>query len=338
MSRAHPGTDTDGAEKGGVAVGAPVVDAPPWSSPLPSRHRRRRQAIGLALALAAGSAFAGGRATREASPPRTERALDVDRAAHVADAARVRLVALAGERVLTVRAEGSRLLVAYDVDAIRVEFPAPSPSFGDERGPTLLDPEKLCDIVDEKLGEDSDHASEVAGGVLLVRGTLAQQVTTARLLAALVGARSAREEAEQLARARLSALVGDRLLSVRVDNARWLRVALDVSGILAHVPDFPAPEISLNLALGGGGGGGSGVLTFADEDESGCGLDADKLVEIIEEKLGEDSDCVVELHGGLLLLKGGLGHQERVGRLVRALDQGVCERSPIRCPKAGGGR
>lgn len=337
MSRAHRGTDTDGAEKGGVAVGAPVVDAPPWSSPLPDRHRRRRQAIGLALALAAGGAFAGGRATREASPPRTERVLDVDRAAYVADAARVRLVALAGERVLTVRAEGSRLLVAYDVDAIRVELPAPSPSSGDDRGPTLLDAGTLREIVDEKLGEDSDHASEVAGGVLLVLGTLAQQVTTARLLAALVGARSAREEAEQLARARLSALVGDRLLSVRVADARWLRVALDVSDFLEHTPDFPAPEISLNLAVGGGGGGDR-VLTFADEDESGWGLDADKLVELIEEKLGEDSECVVELHGGLLFLRGGLRHQERVGRLVRALDQSASEWSTAPRSKARAGR
>ncbi|MCO5169846.1 MAG: hypothetical protein M9894_26200 [Planctomycetes bacterium] len=300
------------------------ADVAPWTSPLPARRRRRGVALGLVAALAASAAYAAGRATREVERPAPARALDLDRAALLEDAARVRLFALAGERVLTVRAEGERLLVAYDVDAIRVAFPAASPSFDDDHGPTLLDPEKLRDIVDEKLGEDSDHASEVLGGVLVVRGALSQQVTTARLLAALEATASPAALVTQLARARLVALVGRRALAVSGDGAPWLRVVYDVSDLVTVPPDFPAPEISLNLARGGGGGGASGgVLVFAEDDDRAWGLDPDKLVEIVEDKLGEDGDRVVEFANGSLVVRANLRHQEKTARLLRALAEQV---------------
>ncbi|MCO5170462.1 MAG: hypothetical protein M9894_29350 [Planctomycetes bacterium] len=106
-------------------------------------------------------------------------------------------------------------------------------------------------------------------------------------------------------------------------------VFYDVTEIVSTPPDFPAPELGLNLARGGGGGGAGGaaggVLSFGnDEDEATGGLDADKLVEIIEDKLGEDDDSgSVEFSAGILIVRKPLASHEKIVKLLDALRRTV---------------
>lgn len=101
----------------------------------------------------------------------------------------------------------------------------------------------------------------------------------------------------------------------------------DVTEIVNTPPDFPAPELGLNLAAGAGGGGGGaggGVLTFDEEEEdTGANLDADKLVEIIEGKLGEDESGSVEFSAGILIVRKSLGGHEKIIKLLDALRRTV---------------
>lgn len=102
----------------------------------------------------------------------------------------------------------------------------------------------------------------------------------------------------------------------------------DVTEIVNTPPDFPAPELGLSLASGGAGGGGGGagggVLTFDDEgEEASGGLDADKLVEIIEGKLGEDDSGSVDISGGILIIRKPLGAHEKIVKLLDALRRTV---------------
>ncbi|MBX3469910.1 MAG: hypothetical protein KF878_23795 [Planctomycetes bacterium] len=107
-------------------------------------------------------------------------------------------------------------------------------------------------------------------------------------------------------------------------------VFYDVTEIVSSPPDFPAPELGLNLARGGGGGGAGGaaggVLSFGNDDEEsgGGGLDADKLVEIIEEKLGEDDSAgSVEFSAGILIVRKPLASHEKIVKLLDALRRTV---------------
>jgi general secretion pathway protein D len=101
----------------------------------------------------------------------------------------------------------------------------------------------------------------------------------------------------------------------------------DVTEIVNSPPDFPAPELGLNLESGGGGGAGStgGVLSFDDEDEeAGQGIDADTLIELIESKLGEDDeDGSVEYSGGILIVRKPLRSHEKILKLLDALRRTV---------------
>jgi general secretion pathway protein D len=101
----------------------------------------------------------------------------------------------------------------------------------------------------------------------------------------------------------------------------------DVNEIVSTPPDYPAPELGLSLAGGAGGGGGAtgGVLSFDDEDEEGgTGVDADKLIELIESKLGEDEEeGSVEFSGGILIVRKPLSAHRKIIKLLEALRRTV---------------
>jgi type II secretory pathway component GspD/PulD (secretin) len=105
----------------------------------------------------------------------------------------------------------------------------------------------------------------------------------------------------------------------------------DVTEIVNSPPDFPAPELGLRLAGGGGGGGagggaGGGVLTFSDEgdEKNTTNIDADKLVELIEGKLGEEGEGgSVEYSAGILIVRKPIKAHERIIKLLEALRRTV---------------
>ncbi len=101
----------------------------------------------------------------------------------------------------------------------------------------------------------------------------------------------------------------------------------DVNEIVSVPPDFPAPELGLNLAGSGGGGGGAagGVLSFDDEEEEGStGVDSDKLIELIEDKLGEEDEAgSVEYSAGILICRKSLRAHEKIIKLLDALRRTV---------------
>lgn len=103
----------------------------------------------------------------------------------------------------------------------------------------------------------------------------------------------------------------------------------DVTEIVNTPPDFPAPELGLNTAGGGGGGAGGaagGVLSFDDEGEESSGgqLDAEKLQELIETRLGEGDDGgSVEITGGILIVRKPLKAHENILKLLDALRRSV---------------
>lgn len=101
----------------------------------------------------------------------------------------------------------------------------------------------------------------------------------------------------------------------------------DVNEIVQVPPDFPAPELGLNLASSGGGGGGAagGVLSFDDEEEETSGkFEPDKLIELIESKLGEDEEeGSVEYSAGILIVRKPLSAHEKILKLLDALRKTV---------------
>lgn len=103
----------------------------------------------------------------------------------------------------------------------------------------------------------------------------------------------------------------------------------DVNEIVSKPPDFPAPKLGLNLSAGGGGGGGGaagGTLNFDDEDEKGggVGVDSDKLIELIESKLGEgDESGSVEYSGGIIIVRKSLRAHQKIIKLLDALRRTV---------------
>src|SRR5687768_8488809 len=105
-------------------------------------------------------------------------------------------------------------------------------------------------------------------------------------------------------RAGLEEHVGDHLLELTPAPSGLFFARYDVETLIEEPCDFPEPEIRLRLVpapqpslvdrwLGipppTVGGAGGGVLTFADEEEDqGAGIDADKLVELVEGSCYED--------------------------------------------------
>ena len=101
----------------------------------------------------------------------------------------------------------------------------------------------------------------------------------------------------------------------------------DVNEIVSTPPNYPAPKLGLNLASGGGGGGAGGAsLDFGDDDadEGSGGLESDKLIELIESKLGEDEgEGSVEFSGGVLIVRKPLSAHRKVIQLLDALRRTV---------------
>jgi len=127
----------------------------------------------------------------------------------------------------------------------------------------------------------------------------------------------------------LSWRIEDGVIKIGTDTDEFEELILefyDVTEIVNSPPDFPAPDLGLNLDQGGGGGGGGGgVLTFDDEDEEAtAGIDADTLIELIESKLGEDDDDgSVEYSGGILIVRKPLRAHEKIIKLLDALRKAV---------------
>ncbi len=100
----------------------------------------------------------------------------------------------------------------------------------------------------------------------------------------------------------------------------------NVGDILNKLEDYPAPEIALTTTAGGdgGGGGGGGLLGDDDDDDTSGGLEADKLIELIIQTLGEENeDIEPEITGGLLFLRAPLRVHQEVAKLLKALQRTV---------------
>lgn len=121
-------------------------------------------------------------------------------------------------------------------------------------------------------------------------------------------------------------------IGTKTDQAEQLFLEFyDVTEIVTTPPDFPAPELGLTLAAnaggagGGGGAGGNSILSFGDEEESaGVNIDSDKLIELIDSKLGEDSDeGSVEFSAGILIVRKSLSAHDKIIKLLEALRRTV---------------
>ena len=101
----------------------------------------------------------------------------------------------------------------------------------------------------------------------------------------------------------------------------------DVNEIVSSPPDYPAPKLGLNLQAGGGGGGAAGgQLTFYDDEggEEAGGIESEKLIELIEGKLGEeDEEGSVEYSGGVLIVRKTLRAHQKIIKLLEALRRTV---------------
>jgi type II secretory pathway component GspD/PulD (secretin) len=104
----------------------------------------------------------------------------------------------------------------------------------------------------------------------------------------------------------------------------------DVSDIINKTPDYPAPELGIPASKGAGGGRGGltgATLSFGDEKKGnqGVGVDADKLRDLVDSKLGESADDggSVEISGGVLIVRKGADAHKKIQRLLDALRRTV---------------
>jgi general secretion pathway protein D len=104
----------------------------------------------------------------------------------------------------------------------------------------------------------------------------------------------------------------------------------DVSDIINQIPDFPAPELGLpgNKSGGGGQAGMAGAtLTFTDDKKAnqGVGVDADKLRDLVDSKIGEAADDggSVDISGGVLIVRKSADAHKKIQRLLEALRRTV---------------
>lgn len=105
----------------------------------------------------------------------------------------------------------------------------------------------------------------------------------------------------------------------------------EVSDIINKLPDYPAPELGLSQQGAGGGGGGGGrgspggVLTFDDEgddENSGTGVGADKLVELVQRVAGEE-EGQEDISGGILIVRRPAETHKKIAKLLDALRKTV---------------
>jgi len=176
------------------------------------------------------------------------------------------------------------------------------------------------------LAEGAWTAVERYGRGLPIPARQARQNALARLEAPLdVGPRRARRAAFDAAaeRERLTAFraaIESRLRRIDPEGhpvpdpapepepVRLRLRIVDVQDLTSRPSDHPAPSVGLGVGGGGGGAGGGagGVLTFADApDETPCaGVDADTLIELIEQRLGDGLDeGSIEFSSGRLILR-----------------------------------
>ncbi|MHC4828814.1 MAG: type II secretion system protein GspD, partial [Planctomycetota bacterium] len=94
-----------------------------------------------------------------------------------------------------------------------------------------------------------------------------------------------------------------------------------VDEIIGDRPDYEAPKIALKRPGGDGeGGGGGAILDIGDDDgETGTGFTADKLIELIEQKLGDQDDGSVEFLGGLLMVRMPVEAHRKIEKLLDQL-------------------
>ncbi|MFC1705723.1 hypothetical protein ACFL59_02740, partial [Planctomycetota bacterium] len=94
----------------------------------------------------------------------------------------------------------------------------------------------------------------------------------------------------------------------------------EVSEIIGEPPDFEAPQLALAEPTEDGGGGGGVVLSIDDDEaETGTGVTADKLIELIEQKLGDDDVGTAEFLGGLLMVRKPMEAHRKIERLLDQL-------------------
>lgn len=101
----------------------------------------------------------------------------------------------------------------------------------------------------------------------------------------------------------------------------------EVSDIVNDLPDNRAPKLALQdtSKTGGGQGGTSGAVLNIDEGgekQAGGGIKADKLKELIEQKIGTDEGSV-EFMSGLLMVRKSLKAHKDIERLLEQLRKTV---------------
>jgi type II secretory pathway component HofQ/Flp pilus assembly protein TadD len=97
----------------------------------------------------------------------------------------------------------------------------------------------------------------------------------------------------------------------------------EVSEIVNDLPDYPAPKLALadtQASQGGQGGAGGAILSIGDEGEQPkTGVSADKLKELIEQKIGDEGEGSVEYMGGLLMVRKSLNAHRKIEKLLESL-------------------
>ncbi len=100
----------------------------------------------------------------------------------------------------------------------------------------------------------------------------------------------------------------------------------EVSDIVNDLPDFPAPRLALQPAsqVGGAAGVGGGLIDLGagEEATAGGGIEAEKLKELIEQRIGEEEGDVQYL-SGLLMVRKSLAAHQKVEKLLEALRRTV---------------
>jgi general secretion pathway protein D len=100
----------------------------------------------------------------------------------------------------------------------------------------------------------------------------------------------------------------------------------EVSDIVNDLPNNPAPKLALEdtsrSGKGQGGGTGGGAILNIDEGaekQAGGGIGADKLKELIEQKLGDEGEGSVDFLQGLLMVRKPLSAHKKIEKLLDAL-------------------
>lgn len=101
----------------------------------------------------------------------------------------------------------------------------------------------------------------------------------------------------------------------------------EVSDIVNDMPNNPAPELALKDTSGAGkgkGGGGGAILNIDKEEQKAPGgIEADKLKELIAQRLGGEGEGSVEFLSGLLMVRKSLNDHKKIEKLLDSLRRTV---------------